>query len=112
MASSEIRSASGASCEQSDFQPWEITSGIGQDDRKYYDRYDDYANSGDDTGTYFGLTVSYSFGGAKPIDCGKFQSKVERQEEAYTKQLEIKVQQLQAQLAKEKAVNTQRVKFK
>ncbi|MGL6258945.1 hypothetical protein [Vibrio sp. WXL210] len=117
LASSEIRSSSGASCEQSDFQPWELSFGGGQDNRDYsHDGYpSDYSSSDvDNKGTYIGAQITYSFGGAQAIDCARFQSIVEREQEAHTKQLEMKVQELEARLAKQMQVtqNSTKIKFK
>lgn len=101
MASSEIRSSSGATCEQSDFQPWEVSFGGGQDNRNYSD-YDSYDRTHtEDKGKYVGAQIKYSFGGAKQIDCSRFQSIVEREQEARTKQLEMKIQELENQLEKQ-----------
>lgn len=116
LASSEIRSSSGASCEQSDFQPWELSAGAGTG---LYDNGNQYNNSGNiinDSGdeTQVGMKVTYRFGGAKAINCNRFKSIVEREQEAHTTQLEIKVKQLEAQLKKQLLVNNvnNKVKFK
>ena len=113
-ASTEIRSASGASCEQSDFQPWEVSAGGGQNYFKdnRHDYYDDDHYNSDTDETQFGIKVTYKFGGAKAIDCTSFGMKVEREQEAYTKQLEMKVKQLEDQLAKRQHINSTSVKFK
>lgn len=116
-ASSEIRSSSGASCEQSDFQPWELSAGAGTG---LYDNGNQYNNSGNivnnDSGdeTQVGMKVTYRFGGAEAINCNRFKSIVEREQEAHTTQLEIKVKQLEAQLKKQLLVNNvnSKVKFK
>ena len=111
LASTEIRSASGASCEQSDFQPWEISAGGGQN--YFNDDYVEYEYESRDTDeTQFGVKVTYKFGGAKVIDCNRFGMKVEREQEAYTRQLELKVQQLEAQMAKRQQIDATSVKFK
>ncbi|MGF1706603.1 MULTISPECIES: hypothetical protein [Enterovibrio] len=62
--------------------------------------------------TQFGVRLTYRFGGAEPIDCTRFQHLVEREQEAYTTQLELKVKQLEAKLAKQGAVDVSRIKFK
>lgn len=113
-ASSEIRSSSGATCEQSDFQPWELSFGGGQDNRDYSD-YDSYERTQtEDKGKYIGAQIKYSFGGAKQIDCSRFQSIVEREQEAHTKQLEMKIKELEHQLAKQTQAShlASKIKFK
>ena len=109
LASSEIRSSSGASCEQSDFQPWELSAGAGTG---LYDYGDDNYDVEDET--QIGMKVTYRFGGAEAINCNRFKSIVEREQEAHTTQLEIKVKQLEAQLKKQLLVNNMnsKVKFK
>ena len=113
LASSEIRSSSGASCEQSDFQPWELSAGAGTG---LYDYGDDYGDDNYDVEdeTQIGMKVTYRFGGAEAINCNRFKSIVEREQEAHTTQLEIKVKQLEAQLKKQLLVNNMnsKVKFK
>ncbi|MCG3816106.1 hypothetical protein [Photobacterium damselae] len=111
-ASSEIRSANNATCEQSDFQPWEIQAGVG---RGVYDQVDinnGIINGDEANDTEFGFKLSYRFGGAKSIDCTKFQQLVEREQEAYTKQLELKIKQLENQLTKKEHIELNRVKFR
>ncbi|GAL24586.1 hypothetical protein JCM19239_2040 [Vibrio variabilis] len=114
LASSEIRSSSGATCEQSDFQPWELSFGGGRDNRDYSD-YDSYDRTQtEDTGKYIGAQITYSFGGAKQIDCSRFQSIVEREQEAHTKQLEMKIKELEQRLEKQTQVSqlASKIKFK
>ncbi|GAL16482.1 hypothetical protein JCM19233_7505 [Vibrio astriarenae] len=106
----EIRSSSGASCEQSDFQPWELSFGGGQDNRDYSNDNYHEPDDVDNTGTYIGAQIKYSFGGAKPIDCSRFQSIVEREQDAHTKQLEMKVKELEAKLAKQNACESKIIK--
>lgn len=111
-ASSTIESSSGSSCEQTDFQPWEVSAGAGHGlyDNEY-NRHDDWEDT-DQNETQVGLKLTYRFGGAEQIDCGRFQNLVEREQQAYTTQLELKVQQLQAQLLKQERVNATKVRFK
>ncbi|AUI87018.1 hypothetical protein BS333_11885 [Vibrio azureus] len=112
VSANEIRSANSASCEQSDFQPWEISTGIGQGLYEGFQASDSIVNIDEGDQTQFGVRITYRFGGARPIDCSRFQNLVEREQAAYTKQLELKVAQLEAKLAKQHSVDTMRVKFK
>ncbi len=111
-ASSEIRSSNNSSCEQSDFQPWELSSGVGQGMYDGFQASDSIVNIDEGDETQFGVRLTYRFGGAEPIDCTRFQHLVEREQEAYTTQLELKVKQLEAKLAKQGAVDVSRIKFK
>lgn len=112
-ADSEIRANNGASCEQSDFQPYELGLYADSGNRdynydyvptasSYYDSYDNQEQS-------VGIEFKYSFGGAKPIDCTRFKSLVEREQDATTRQLEMKVAELEKKLLKQEALS--RVKF-
>jgi hypothetical protein len=113
LADSQIRSSSGASCESSDFQPWEVKVGASTGDRDYSDDRDfGYRSRGSVDEDVLTLEISYSFGGVEPVDCNNFTMKVEREQEAYTRQLELKIQKLEQQLAKEQMVNERRVKFR
>lgn len=113
MATSTIESSSGSSCEQTDFQPWEVSAGAGYGLNDYNtNRYDDEWQEQDSNEGQVGLKLTYRFGGAEQIDCGRFQNLVEREQEAYTTQLELKVKQLQAQLEKQERVNATKVRFK
>lgn len=111
-ASSTIESSSGSSCEQTDFQPWELSAGAGHGlyDNSY-NEHDDW-NSQDQNESQMGVKLTYRFGGAEQIDCGRFQNLVEREQQAYTTQLELKVQQLRAQLVKQERANATKVRFK
>ena len=112
-AGSSMRSSTGASCESSDFQPWEIHVRLSQDDStdiSYYDSSNNYNNN--NKGSQVGLNVSYKFGGAKQIDCNNFARKVEREQEAHTTKLEMQISKLQAQLDKQVNVDASRIKFK
>ncbi|MDD1795889.1 hypothetical protein L4D06_12335 [Enterovibrio makurazakiensis] len=111
-ASSEIRSSNNSSCEQSDFQPWELSSGVGQGMYDGIQASDSIVNIDEGDETQFGLRLTYRFGGAEQIDCSHFQKLVEREQAAYTTQLELKVKQLEAKLAKQDAVDVSRIKFK
>lgn len=115
LADSEIRSSSGASCESSDFQPWEVSAGFNDGTRAINNRYydtglGDYNNTSDEN--YASLQVTYKFGGSPSIDCNTFARKVEREQEAYTTKLELKVRQLESQLSKQQQVSAVKVRFK
>ncbi|MGR5450842.1 hypothetical protein ACP3V3_14000 [Vibrio sp. PNB22_3_1] len=114
LAGTEIRSSTGASCEQSDFQPWELSVGAGKGDYFNSNQYSNSTYIGDvqQDETQLGMKVTYRFGGAEQIDCARFQTIVEREQEAHTKQLEMKLVQLQQQLAKQQQIINQSSKVK
>ena len=111
-AGSEIRSSNNATCEQSDFQPWEFQAGVGKGAYDQSDINNGIINGDESDNTEFGFKVSYHFGGAKAIDCTNFQRLVEREQAAYTTQLELKVKQLEQQLSKQSLVDSNKVKFR
>ena len=115
-ASTKIRSSTGASCEQSDFQPWELATGAGLGDYFNGNQYSNstYIGDVDRNEKQLGFKLTYRFGGAEQIDCSRFQSIVEREQEAHTKQLELKLVQLQQQIKKQQQIinRTNKVKFR